>query len=519
MPNLETYSDNNKSLFKEIVEYAKIQQIIVEPDAIIKMNQENYKNIIDKATEEKNYMLTKEYVLKYLMEKENVLPVNFDKEQKTTKIVEIKKTKNIYAKDIDPIIKINHESEITDKETNTGKIAEFYDYFRERFTTLGNIIKKRPRISPITSSELVKKPKKEEVILIGMLYEKRKTKKGNIFLVFDDLDGYFKAIITSQDPILFDIGNNIINDDVVALRGTKLDNDIIIVSEVIYPDLPNRTTKKAKRDISAIAISDIHLGSKLFFEKYFQKFIDWLNLKGLNEKEAEEVSKIKYMFVAGDSVDGIGVYPQQMSELNIIDIYEQYERLADFFEQIPEYIHIFIGPGNHDAVRRADPQPAIPKEFTKRLYDLNNVYMLSSPINFEVENLNVLMYHGNSMNSLQFLLNIDHTKPELAMKEYLKRRDLSSFYGERQPVVPEKGGYLLVKEEPDIFITGHLHSNAYDFYKGTLLVNPGTWQAQTIFQREQGHIPTPGRVPIIKLNKGKIKEKVFIDDSVIRSTN
>jgi DNA polymerase II small subunit len=41
------------------------------------------------------------------------------------------------------------------------------------------------------------------------------------------------------------------------------------------------------------------------------------------------VGKIKYLFVAGDSVDGIGIYPQQITELDIFDIYEQFDRLTD----------------------------------------------------------------------------------------------------------------------------------------------------------------------------------------------
>jgi DNA polymerase II small subunit len=119
------------------------------------------------------------------------------------------------------------------------------------------------------------------------------------------------------------------------------------------------------------------------------------------------------------------------------------------------------------------------------------------------------------MFSLQLALNLDATKPEETMKEMLRRRDLSPIYGARHPILPEKGGYMLIKEEPDIFITGHIHSNGYDNYKGTVIVNPGCWQDQTIYQREQGHIPTPCRLPIIKLSNGKIQEKFFLNESNI----
>lgn len=502
---------------RDFLEYAKLKQVVISPNALFELDVANYKDIIDNANLDGLFIISKEYVIDWKRDKTNLIPV--EEKQKERKIelpekmVEIQKSKYIYAKEQDANIKIRHELDVTNRISTRGNISEFKDYFCDRFKNLGNILLKHRTLTPINSLDLKKRiGKGEDVVLIGMLLNKGITKNGNVMLSFDDEVGTFNVVVTQKDTVLFDLAKNVVNDDVVAVRGTKLGESIIIGTEIEYPDLPHKTYKKIDTELNAIAISDVHIGSKLFFGNEFQKFIDWISLKNVDDAEYDLVSKVKYLFIAGDIVDGIGIYPQHLSELQIFDIYEQFDKVAEFIQQIPDYIEIIIGSGNHDPVRLADPQPAIAKEYAKKLYDLRNVHFVGSPSWIEIEGLKTLLYHGNSMFSLQLALNLDPTKPETVMKEMLKRRDLAPIYGTRHPILPEKGGYMLIKEEPDLFITGHIHSNGYDNYKGTVMVNPGTWQAQTIYQREQGHHPTPGRVPIIKLNSGKIQEKIFIGE-------
>ena len=75
----------------------------------------------------------------------------------------------------------------------------------------------------------------------------------------------------------------------------------------------------------------------------------------------ELAASIRYVVVAGDLVDGIGIYPDQEMELDILNVYEQYRKAADYIREIPEHIRVIISPGNHDAVRQAEPQPALPE--------------------------------------------------------------------------------------------------------------------------------------------------------------
>jgi len=503
---------HSEKLIEKIMTYATTKQIVIGKDAIFQMSNNNYIDIINDADEKGIFVINKDFVLEFLKEHPEIKET--EELPQDHKIVtgqfptEILKSIYIPAADNDSDLIIPKEEYISDKEKFKGDISDFQEYFLTRYKELKKILMKHPNINPISSKALKFMKEGESVCLIGMVYEKRISKKGNTVLTLDDLDGQFKVVISPTSKLI-GFEKLVIIEDVISVKGRCFGNGMIFAEEIEYPGMTNRTMKKANRNLNLLVTSDIHIGSKLYYDDMFKEFIEWLNCKNVSSVEREEINKIKYIIFNGDCVDGIGVYPQQLTELNVIEIYEQYEILANYLAQIPEYVEILILPGNHDAVRRADPQPQISKDFAKGLYDLKNCHMIGSPAWAQIEGINVLAYHGNSMNTLQLQLKIDPTKPELAMEQYLLRRDLSSVYGEKQPNIPDKKGIMLIKKEPDIFVTGHIHSNGYKYYNGCLAVNPGCWQAQTVFQKEQGHIPTPGRVPIIQLNKGMYFEKVF----------
>ncbi|MDD5163555.1 MAG: LAGLIDADG family homing endonuclease [Candidatus ainarchaeum sp.] len=211
--------------------------------------------------------------------------------------------------------------------------------------------------------------------------------------------------------------------------------------------------------------------------------------------------------------DGLGIYPTQFNDLNIKDIGKQYEEVWRLIKEIPEYIEVFIIPGQHDAVRWADPKPAIPKEFTKDLEGYSNIHFLGSPTWLEIEGFKTLIYHGDSLHDLiDNASTLESSRPSEAMVELLKKRDLMPSYGMSHPYVPEKKDFMVIKEEPDLVYIGDMHHNNYAEYRGTKVINSGTWQAQTNYQVKLGHTPTPGIVPIVELNTGKIIETKFIKE-------
>jgi DNA polymerase II small subunit len=104
---------------------------------------------------------------------------------------------------------------------------------------------------------------------------------------------------------------------------------------------------------------------------------------------------------------------------------------------------------------------------------------------------------------------LSYTHPERVMVEYLKRRHLSTLYG-GNPIIPENIDYLIVEDPPDILHGGHVHKNGYTKYRGTVVINSGTFQDQTDFQIKQGHVPTPCLVPVYEFKHQRLRTLDFM---------
>jgi DNA polymerase II small subunit len=127
--------------------------------------------------------------------------------------------------------------------------------------------------------------------------------------------------------------------------------------------------------------------------------------------------------------------------------------------------------------------------------------MLGNPSLIELNGVKILMYHGQSLDDIIGTIpDLSYAKPAEAMKVLLRARHLSPIYGERTPIAPEHEDHMVITEVPDIFHSGHIHVLDAQNYRGTLIVNSGTWQGQTNFQRTMGIIPNPGVAVIVNLS-------------------
>ncbi|WP_455392038.1 metallophosphoesterase, partial [[Eubacterium] cellulosolvens] len=217
---------------------------------------------------------------------------------------------------------------------------------------------------------------------------------------------------------------------------------------------------------------------------------------------------LKYIVVAGDVVDGIGIYPNQESELEIADIYLQYEDLARKLQNIPEHIQLIIQPGNHDAVRPAEPQPAFPREITE-LFS-NDIIFVGNPCYFTIDSVEVLAYHGCGMDDYVMQIpEVTYNQPIQIMREMLQRRHLAPVYGQRTAIAPEHQDYLLIDRLPDIFVTGHIHKTAYENYRDIQLINASAWQRQTNYQKMRNFNPDPGKIILADLQTRAINILTF----------
>ncbi|MCL4373819.1 MAG: DNA-directed DNA polymerase II small subunit [Candidatus Marsarchaeota archaeon] len=403
------------------------------------------------------------------------------------------------AKDIDAIYSISAQS----VEKPDGTVESFVNYFRDRLEQIRHIVEGRSNLVGLLRSieELKNYMDGREVAIVGMVNSKVVTKAGNVMVILEDETGSARVIFSryrSGQGSMLESAERIINDEVIAVKG-KISGQFVIANEIVWPDVPIKERKPTKEHVAIAFLSDIHVGSKLFMENNFVHFIKWLN--GGVEGRKDIAGKIKYIVMNGDVADGIGIYPNQDRDLAIQDVFLQYKKLMELVRIIPEYIHVFILPGNHDAVQRAEPQPQLSAELMGE-YKPDNVHMLPSPSTISMHGIDVLAYHGTSLDSIIGALpGMSYASPDKAMIEILKRRHLSPIYG-GNIIVPSKHDPMIINSVPDILTMGHIHKNAISNYHGVDIVNSGTWQARTEFQVRQGHIPTPCLLPVYEADKG-----------------
>jgi DNA polymerase II small subunit len=404
-----------------------------------------------------------------------------------------------YAKDVEANINIIEDP--TGKLTSNGTIEEYLQYFQDRFKRIERLLRQRIDVKAATPiSEALKSPAKTKLKIICMITEKREAKR-NTILTVEDLQATATILIThNAREELHRKAQRLLPDQVVCIAVVKTRSTLFLAEDIIFPEVGQKTQHRSPEPVYAVLTSDMHVGSTKFHKEAFERFISWLNGKYGNDKMKEIAGHVKYLLVAGDIVDGVGVYPNQIKELVIKDVHKQYNLASKLLEQIPDYIEILVTPGNHDAPRKALPQPAIAKDFLKTLQESGRAQSLGDPCLISLHGVEVLMYHGRSLDDIIATVpGLSHEHPENAMKLLLQSRHLSPLYGGKTMLSPENRDFLVIERIPDIFHSGHIHVLGCCNYRGVLIVNSGGWQEQTDYMQKLGLVPTPGKVPVVNL--------------------
>lgn len=418
-----------------------------------------------------------------------------------------------------PMIALSHVQQMMDKDTaakerskdiellfnyqesfeTKGGVASFLSYFTSRYQKLSNLLRGRADLDGVTSIKNAGSAKTDKLALIGMVSAVSETKAGHYMLDLEDNTGLTRVILPKGSEG-HKLATDIVYDEVIGITGRSA-TDVVFGSTVTFPGIPQ--VQWPQQDFSIALLSDTHVGSRMFMEEEFLSFIEWLDGKG---PQAELAQSVKYVLIAGDLVDGCGVYKGQINELSLPDIEDQYNHFARLISRIPKRITTIICPGNHDATREAEPQPAIPTTFAPELYKLPNVIMVSSPSLIRLGGLTALMYHGTSLDSIiaavPGLRKTGYDPPETAMLTLLNKRHLCPIYDEAR-LFSETEDQLVISRVPNILHMGHVHSIGASVHRGVRVINSGTFQSQTPFQAKIGHHPTPAIVPILDGN-GKI---------------
>lgn len=422
-----------------------------------------------------------------------------DKETQVSPITENRISFCPYSKEIEPEINIIEDP--TTRLNSNGAIEDFLEYFRDRFKRTERLLRQRMDVKSASSiMTAIRAPPSTKLKIIGMITEKRESKQ-RVILSIEDSEAIATALIPQNVPE--ELGQKaklLMLDQVVCLSVTKTRNTLLIVEDIILPEIGQKTPHKASVPVYAALTSDLHIGSTQFQRDSFNRFILWLNGKYGNQTLREIAGHVKYVLIAGDIVDGIGVYPNQAKELAIKDIHRQYRLAAKYIEQIPDYIEVVIIPGNHDAPRKALPQPAISNAYLATLQESRKIHSLGNPCYMSLHGVELLMYHGRSLDDvISTVPGMNNNHPEKAMRLLLQSRHLAPLYGGKTTLSPESTDFLVIERVPDIFHAGHIHALGYCNYRGVLAVNSGGWQEQTTYMRNLGFTPTCSKVPIVNL--------------------
>lgn len=365
---------------------------------------------------------------------------------------------------------------------------DFVFYFRDRYEKLARYLRKRGEAIPISALTQTDRYRQDEVSIIGMVSDLRNTSKGHRMAALEDPTDSINVLFNNKREV-FEEAEKLIPDEVIMVRGKlSSDGNLFFADTMMRPDVPvNNAPFKSRTPGKAVFISDVHVGSDTFLSEEWERFSEWLH-----ESDA------KYLLIAGDLVDGIGIYPDQDKELTIADIDGQYKEFGRMVSALPRHVQIIISPGNHDAIRGSEPQPALPERFSK--YFPDNVVLVENPAFIRLQGVGVLMYHGRSYDDLISMIpGASYTKPEEMMVEMLKRRHLACTYGMRTPILAAKEDNLIIDPVPEILHTGHVHICGAVNYRGVLCMNTGTWQSQTSFQKQMNIQPTPARAMVVDL--------------------
>ena len=398
------------------------------------------------------------------------------------------------------------------------EVQNFISYLNSRYKSIESILLNRRELQNVMSiSRILSKREREEISIVGMIRDKAITSKNkHIKLLLEDPSGIINVLVNKNNQELYSLAKDSVLDEVVGVRGVTGDK-IVFANSLLYPDIPMfKEMKKCKEEVYAVVLSDFHIGSTKFLDKDLEKAISWLKGEIGNESQKAIASKIKYLFILGDLVDGVGVYPDQNKELIIKDIYDQYEACASYLKEIPKSMRMIVIPGNHDAVRLEEPQPPLYEDLAAPIFKLPNVVMLSNPATVNLlqsggfPGFDFLLYHGYSfmyyadnVESIRLKGGVD--RADLIMQFLLQRRHLapshtSTLYHPTVNMDP-----LFIEKVPDFFLTGHLHKTNVSTYKNVTLISGSCWQGKTSFMEKMGIHPEPSRVPIINLGTREVK--------------
>ncbi|MEM4328239.1 MAG: metallophosphoesterase [Candidatus Caldarchaeum sp.] len=389
-----------------------------------------------------------------------------------------------------------------------GDVGEFKRYFTSRYLKIRRMLERRiMNYTPVAEAGAVRDG--AEVDLAVMVHGKH-DRKNSLLLEVEDPSGVLNVVVPTKNTQVYEEASGIVNDVVVGLKVRKA-GDLLIVKEVVYPEVEESTMSKPRNNVEAYVCltSDIHVGSKNFRQDLFDEFLDWIN-RGRDGV----VKHITHLVIAGDLVEGVGVYPGQEKDLMIRNVEDQLKEASRLLSEVPDRIEIVFSPGNHEPVRKALPQPPLQKRYREIFLSRRRVQFVSNPAMLELDGARILVYHGQGLDELIQSIpeasysNLRETATKL-LTYMLRCRHLAPVYGENTQLLPMHEDKLVITEAPSVLQTGHIHVAVKTTHRGVVLLNAGAWQDQTEYQRSMGMEPMIGYAGLFSLANHEVELKHF----------
>ena len=237
------------------------------------------------------------------------------KEKEIPKPIKIKAVKGWkpLSKEYESEIKIIKD--VTGKSTSEGTTQDFVKLFRNRFDILKRIIRNQRReIANILPINRIKRTM-SDVQLIGIVKNVKTTLNGHKLIEIEDDTGSAVVMALKNKNDVFCLACEVIVDEVIGVVGKLSKNgDLIIAQNIVFPDIKlQQEIHRAEEPICAAFLSDIHIGSNMFLRDEWNSFLKWINGNLGNSRQKNVASKIKYLVLPGDLVDGIGIYRKVLS--------------------------------------------------------------------------------------------------------------------------------------------------------------------------------------------------------------
>jgi len=399
--------------------------------------------------------------------------------------------------------KVNVLSDSRLNENIVEGVDGYRALFNSRFSKLMKIVNQRQDSSQIQKISHINSNNK--TIKIAGFIMNRKIKKEGTEVVIDDDTG--KLTLYAADESIGKRLSEMLLDQLVIADIISNKRGRFLIKSVYSPDMPDRVVNISKKNAYVVFTSDLHIGSNKFLVNSFERFLRWMSGQS---GDLDIVRRIVCLVIAGDLIDGgrtLSSFGEDSTQQNV---FSQYETLYNYLNVLRKNIKIIIIPGEHDVTREALPQPPIPRRFIGKLHDMENVRVLGNPSQFTVNGVNIISFHGNSLDDVVAMVpGLSISRPAQAMRVLLRARHLAPYYGGTTQIAPEVEDKLVIDQVPDVLHAGHLHVVDLESYRGSVLINSGTWQGQTTHQETVGINPTPGILPIMNLSNLRVFTRDF----------